>query len=75
MNEQTNMFKKKNSSGKVMSAIEKIKQHYAHYNIFRLSFADLTLRIQMRGLYSEHIERWEKFEDPFWMFSFFLFFF
>lgn len=57
------------------SFLEKIKQHYAHYNVSRLSFADLTLRIQMRGLYSEHIDRWEKFEDPFWMFSFFLFFF
>ena len=37
------------------SFLEKIKQHYAHYNIFRLSFADLTLRIQMRGLYSGNL--------------------
>ena len=28
MNEQTNMLKKRNSSGKVMSAIEKIKQQF-----------------------------------------------
>ena len=42
------------------------------HNVFRLFFAGLTLRIQMRGLYSEHLEGWEKFEDPFWMFSFFL---